>query len=70
MANVCQKCGKNPANVHLKQVINGNVHEEFLCSQCASVNGKGFGFGFDMGTESIFDSLFSSSVLIPVIRLL
>lgn len=61
MANMCQKCGKNPANVHLKQVINGNVHEEFLCSQCASVNGKGIGFGFDMGTENLFDALFSGS---------
>ena len=59
MANMCQKCGKRPADVHFKQIINGNVHEEYLCSQCASLNTTGFGFGFDKSAENIFDALFS-----------
>ena len=63
MATVCQKCGKRPANVHLKQVINGIAHEEYLCSQCAAVNGSVFGFGFEKGADNLFDSLFSSGNL-------
>lgn len=32
---LCEKCGKNPATTHLKQVINGKASELHLCSQCA-----------------------------------
>lgn len=32
---MCERCGKNPANTYLKQVINGNVREMHLCENCA-----------------------------------
>ena len=33
---ICEVCGKNLANVHYKSVINGKIHEVYLCSACAS----------------------------------
>jgi protein arginine kinase activator len=39
---LCEKCGKNPANTHLKQVINGSATEMHLCSECAEELGYGF----------------------------
>ncbi|EOD00643.1 UvrB/UvrC motif-containing protein [Caldisalinibacter kiritimatiensis] len=32
---LCEECGKNPATVHFKKVINGNVTEMHLCEECA-----------------------------------
>lgn len=32
---LCQKCGKNQANTHFKQVVNGKVTELHLCADCA-----------------------------------
>lgn len=32
---LCTKCGKNHATTHYKSVINGKVHEEYLCPNCA-----------------------------------
>ena len=32
---LCQNCGKNEANVHYTQIINGVKKEIALCSQCA-----------------------------------
>lgn len=32
---LCQKCGKNQANVLYKQMINGEYKEISLCSECA-----------------------------------
>jgi protein arginine kinase activator len=31
---LCEKCGKNPANTHIKQMVNGEVQEMHLCSEC------------------------------------
>lgn len=31
----CQKCGANNANTHVKTVINGEIKEYDLCSECA-----------------------------------
>lgn len=44
---LCEKCGKNPANTHLKQVINGNAQEMHLCSECAEELGYGVFSGFN-----------------------
>ena len=30
----CQKCGANNANTHVKTVINGEIKEYDLCSDC------------------------------------
>ncbi len=32
---LCQNCGKNEANVHYTQIINGVKKEVILCSECA-----------------------------------
>lgn len=36
---LCQKCGKNVANTHIKTVINGKVTEQSLCGYCAAKQG-------------------------------
>ncbi len=33
---LCQICGKNLANVHLKTIVNGIAKEQYMCSECAS----------------------------------
>lgn len=36
---LCQSCGKRPANTHIKTIINGELTEHSLCSECAAKNG-------------------------------
>ena len=38
---LCDKCGKNNATTHIKQIINGVVTERNLCSSCAAKEGYG-----------------------------
>ena len=33
---LCEKCGKNEATYHLKQVVNGKTTETHLCAECAA----------------------------------
>lgn len=54
---LCDKCGKNPATVHYKQVVNGQVSEQHLCGQCAAGSGVYPEFG-----ELDLNKLFSSAV--------
>ena len=35
MRNLCQHCGKKEANFYYKSVVNGEVNEVQLCSDCA-----------------------------------
>jgi len=56
---LCQKCGKRTATVHLKQIINGLAHEEYLCSQCAGNDSSFFSAHSDMSADSILDAFFS-----------
>ena len=49
---LCQSCGKNQANTHIKRIINGELTEYMLCEKCAAKMGysnifEGFGLGFD-----------------------
>ena len=49
---LCQNCGKNQANAHIKKIVNGTANELHLCSECASNLGYGNlvgGFGLDLG---------------------
>lgn len=57
---LCQRCHKNPASVHIKQVINGNITEAELCSECASKENLG-GF-FSSKTSDLFSGFFSDSI--------
>lgn len=36
---LCEKCGKNEANVYIKNVVNGETTEMHLCSDCANEQG-------------------------------
>ncbi len=45
----CQKCNKREANSHIKRIINGQVEEYHLCSECAR----------EMGYSNVFDSFTS-----------
>lgn len=38
---LCDKCGKNNATTHIKQIINGVVTERNLCASCAAKEGYG-----------------------------
>ena len=38
---LCDKCGKNTATTHIKQIVNGVVTERDLCSSCAAKEGYG-----------------------------
>ena len=47
---LCQNCSKREATTHIKRVINGDLSESHLCSQCAKI----------LGYDDIFDSSFFS----------
>ena len=32
---ICEHCGENPANIHIRQIVNGQESELFICSKCA-----------------------------------
>lgn len=58
---LCQKCGKHEATTHIKQVVNGEFTELYLCSDCASKSGYGnmfSDFGFN-DVSNFFSSFFS-----------
>ena len=49
---LCQNCGKSEANTHIKQIINGEMAESHLCSECAAhlgYNDMFSGFGLNLG---------------------
>ena len=56
---LCEKCNKNIANVYLKNNINGNITENYLCSSCAGeLYGQNYMSLFGGGFESdIFNML-------------
>lgn len=56
---LCQSCGKNQANTHIKRIVNGELTEFMLCDKCAAKLGysnifDGFGFDFDNLLGSFF----------------
>ncbi|MBR6408600.1 MAG: UvrB/UvrC motif-containing protein [Clostridia bacterium] len=46
---LCEHCGKNVANTHVKRTINGKTYEAMLCPECAAE----MGFGSLMGTINL-----------------
>lgn len=46
---LCEHCGKNQANTHVKRVINGKVYQAMLCPECAAK----MGFGSLTGTLNL-----------------
>ncbi len=54
---LCQNCKKNEATTHLKQIINGDMAESHLCSECASHLGYSDMFsGFGLNLSGLFSS--------------
>ena len=52
---LCQNCGKNEATTHIKQIINGDMAESHLCSDCASHLGYSDVFsGFGLNLSGLF----------------
>ncbi|MCI9273291.1 MAG: hypothetical protein HFE39_04955 [Clostridiales bacterium] len=50
---LCQSCGKSQATTHVKSIVNGELKEFMLCSECAKKMGYGslfHGFGFNLGS--------------------
>ena len=62
---LCEKCKKNQATVHVKQTINGETKEMYLCPECANEEGitKEFSFNSMFGNSffnnSVFDDMFT-----------
>jgi len=38
----CEHCGENPANLHIRQIVNGKESEHDICSKCAENMQKKF----------------------------
>lgn len=58
----CQKCGANNANTHVKTVINGEIKEYDLCSECAKKMGYTNIFGnFEDEFSGLLGSFFGNS---------
>lgn len=49
---LCQSCQKKQANTHIKSIVNGELTEIMLCSDCAEKMGYGnvFSHMFDIGS--------------------
>ena len=63
----CQKCGKKPADTHVKRVINGEFEEYNLCSDCAKELGytnmfDDFANELAGGFNSMLGSFFSNAL--------
>lgn len=54
---LCQKCGKNNANVKIVKNYNGNIEELYLCSVCAGKEDLNFNMNIHSG--SLFDNFFN-----------
>jgi len=55
---LCEKCNKNIANVYLKNNVNGNMTESYLCSACA---GELYNKSY-IPIINLFDSKFESDI--------
>ncbi len=39
---ICEHCGENPADIHIRQIANGKENELYICSKCAEKIQKKF----------------------------
>lgn len=63
---ICEKCGKHTATTHIKTVINGNVTEKYLCSECAAGENLSGGIhsGFNNNSfAALLASVFGDTVI-------
>ena len=56
---LCQNCEKNEATTHIKQIINGEMSETYLCSECAKLLGANDMFSdFNLNFSEFFGNFF------------
>ncbi|MBE6835950.1 MAG: hypothetical protein E7515_06850 [Ruminococcaceae bacterium] len=59
---MCQSCGKAQATTHFKRIINGEVTEGHLCSDCAKALGVNDMFSsFDFSFSDLLSDFFADS---------
>jgi protein arginine kinase activator len=59
---ICQSCGKAQATTHFKRIINGEVTEGHLCSECARALGVNDMFsGFNFRFSDLLSDFFADS---------
>ncbi|MBR1779377.1 MAG: UvrB/UvrC motif-containing protein [Clostridia bacterium] len=60
---LCQSCGENMANTHIKRVINGEVKEYMLCEECAKKMGYGkLWSDFSLDFDNFLGSFFTENI--------
>ena len=60
---LCQSCGKQQANTHIKRVINGDAKEYMLCEECAVKLGYGNIFNnFNINLDDFLGSFFTENI--------
>lgn len=57
----CEKCGENEANIHMKNIFNGNITEYHVCDSCAKKT-KDSIEGFDLSFNSLLEGLIKENV--------
>jgi len=61
MTMYCEECQKNPANVHIVQIINGKKMERHLCEECAGKqNAAFFAPDFNFSIPNLLGSFFGN----------
>lgn len=56
---MCQSCGQRAATTHIKTIVNGQLSESHLCSQCAQKQGYGHMLSEWNGFGSLLSGLLS-----------
>lgn len=63
---LCQKCGKNEANVRYTQIVNGVKKEMILCEECAAKMGiNNFKINMPIHFSNFLDDFFDEEQLLP-----
>lgn len=61
---LCQNCGRNEATTHIKQIINGDMAESHLCSDCAARLGYSDVFsGFGLNLSELFGGFLGDAAI-------
>ncbi|GAV23145.1 UvrB/UvrC motif-containing protein [Carboxydothermus pertinax] len=62
---LCERCGKNPATMHITRVINGQKTEMNICTQCAQELGHTLSFNFSpqLTFQNLLKGLMGQDVL-------
>lgn len=65
---LCENCGINNATTHIHSIVNGVVHEKYLCTKCALKDSNDTSNDFTKILSSMFDDTMSATGKIKVAR--